>query len=214
MLNYLAEIASGRPLPPHQLSAEAIRRREERIAADQLRESKSKKNKGPVVPDRKGAPPASSSVAAKRLAAKRGQPLADDPVESFGSSNKGTVDFQSDFSEFNTTGNSSNAFGSSSVNQAVSFGGEDIFASHSTAATSNAFAANEVDLFASTSTAAQSFGADFDEFGSTTAASSSAHFDAFASDNAHNPSSSNFDAFSSGKPSCCSSSNSYNLFIS
>jgi hypothetical protein len=72
LLKMLVELAAGRPLPPYQLSTEAIRRREERIAADQLREAKTKKKAAPVVPPRKGAPPSSNSVAAKRLAAKRG----------------------------------------------------------------------------------------------------------------------------------------------
>lgn len=68
----LVEIAANRPLPPYTLSSEALKRREDRIAADQLRENKNKKKAAPVVPVRKGAPPSANSVAAKRLAAKRG----------------------------------------------------------------------------------------------------------------------------------------------
>jgi hypothetical protein len=69
------ELAANRPLPPYQLSAEALQRREERLAATILRDNKIKKKVAPVVPARKGMPPSANSVAAKRLAAKRGQPF-------------------------------------------------------------------------------------------------------------------------------------------
>lgn len=86
LLTMLVELAAGRPLPAYELTAEAIKRREDRIAANQVRESKAKKKAAPVVPLRKGVPPSANSVAAKRLAAKRGQPLPSGEEDLFDSS--------------------------------------------------------------------------------------------------------------------------------
>ncbi len=65
-------MAGHRPLPEHPLTEEAVRRRQERIAANVLRESKSHKKVAAPVAPRKVAPLDSNSVAARRLAAKRG----------------------------------------------------------------------------------------------------------------------------------------------
>lgn len=75
----MREIARGNPLPPYQLSEEALRRRQERLAADEVRHKQTKKK--PVQDSllgqhsQKAAAPASNSVAAKRLAAKRGMAI-------------------------------------------------------------------------------------------------------------------------------------------
>eukprot|EP01039_Chlorochromonas_danica_P000800 gene800-868_t len=80
LLEMVVELAAGRPLPPYQLTEEAIKRREARLEADKVRECKNKKKAAPAPPPRKGQPPSSNSVAAKRLAAKRGH-LPSDSTE-------------------------------------------------------------------------------------------------------------------------------------
>lgn len=60
-------------MPPYELSAEATQRRAERLAADEVRQAKAKKK--PVanpIDVKRSAPPSANSVAAKRLAVKRG----------------------------------------------------------------------------------------------------------------------------------------------
>jgi hypothetical protein len=71
----LSAVATGSPLPPYNLSAEALQRRQEREEAAKKREIKTaaKKQVAPVIPQR--AAPAqldANSVAARRLAAKKG----------------------------------------------------------------------------------------------------------------------------------------------
>ena len=73
LLLAIREVARGAPLPPYELSAEATQRRAERLAADEVRQAKAKKK--PVanpVDVKRSAPPSANSVAAKRLAVKRG----------------------------------------------------------------------------------------------------------------------------------------------
>lgn len=73
LLLAMREISRGAPLPPYELSPEAVQRRAARIAADEVRKAKAKKKTGPTVPEvKRAAPPSVNSVAAKRLAAKRG----------------------------------------------------------------------------------------------------------------------------------------------
>jgi AP2-associated kinase len=73
LLLAMREVSKGSPLPPYELSAEALQRRAERIAADEVRKIKAKKKPNATPIDTKrSAPPSANSVAAKRLAAKRG----------------------------------------------------------------------------------------------------------------------------------------------
>jgi len=75
LLHCVVELAAGRSLPAYSLSPEALRRREERLEADKLRDNKNKKKPtscGTANNFRKAVPMA-DSVAARRLAAKRGQ---------------------------------------------------------------------------------------------------------------------------------------------
>jgi hypothetical protein len=73
LLLAMREISKGSPLPPYELSAEALQRRAARIAADEVRNTKTKKKPTATPIDTKrSAPPSANSVAAKRLAAKRG----------------------------------------------------------------------------------------------------------------------------------------------
>lgn len=73
LLLAMREISKGSPLPPYELSAEALQRRAARIAADEVRNTKAKKKPTATPIDTKrSAPPSANSVAAKRLAAKRG----------------------------------------------------------------------------------------------------------------------------------------------
>lgn len=66
-------ISTNSPLPPFELSPIALQRREERLAAQQRRASMAKRHVPNVVPAREAAVPlAANSVAARRLAAKRG----------------------------------------------------------------------------------------------------------------------------------------------
>lgn len=82
----MREIARGNPLPPYQLSEEALRRRQERLAADEVRQKQTKKkplqNSLLEQYSQKAAAPASNSVAAKRLAAKRGMPTTNNFITS------------------------------------------------------------------------------------------------------------------------------------
>lgn len=58
------------------LSQEAVQRRQERLEADKIKDKSKKKNDTNIAGNsRKGSAPAANSVAAKRLAAKRGQVL-------------------------------------------------------------------------------------------------------------------------------------------
>jgi hypothetical protein len=69
-------LAARRELPPHVLSQEAVQRRQERLEADKIKDkSKKKTDSSTAANSRKGSAPAANSVAAKRLAAKRGQVL-------------------------------------------------------------------------------------------------------------------------------------------
>lgn len=97
LLNWVVELAGGRPLPPHSLSEEALRRRTERLEADKL-DVKSKKK--PVANDsnisRKGTIPSADSVAAKRLAAKRIQTMPTQSLENV----EGNNTLNSEFAQF------------------------------------------------------------------------------------------------------------------
>lgn len=98
-LECVSSLAAGQPLPSHPLSEEALRRREERIAAGILRENK--KKKAVAVPPARPKITAldSNSVAARRLAAKRGQaPLATKTKQLADSSNQEA--FVADFGSF------------------------------------------------------------------------------------------------------------------
>eukprot|EP01031_Cornospumella_fuschlensis_P043247 gene43247-52861_t len=86
----VTELAAGRALPPHSLSAEALQRIAERERGAQQRgPALKKKAAAPVVPARQGLPPAPNSVAAKRLAAKRGE-VQGPATGSLGSGNLGS----------------------------------------------------------------------------------------------------------------------------
>ena len=84
LIDLVTTLAHGKPLPPQVLSPEAEQCRAARIASTQLRESKANnklKAKQAAKPAPKAPVPLSSnSVAARRLAAMRGQPLPDEPM--------------------------------------------------------------------------------------------------------------------------------------
>lgn len=67
-------MAAGRALPLHILSQEALQRRQDRIEADKIKDKGKKKTDASLSTNsKKGSAPSANSVAAKRLAAKRGQ---------------------------------------------------------------------------------------------------------------------------------------------
>jgi hypothetical protein len=84
LIDLVTTLAHGKPLPPQVLTPEAEQCRAARIASTQLRESKANnklKAKQVAKPAPKAPVPLSSnSVAARRLAAMRGQPLPDEPL--------------------------------------------------------------------------------------------------------------------------------------
>lgn len=80
----MSALSSGQPLPHQVLSSEAQQCRANRIAADQVRESKAssklaKQKAAQAKPaPKKPVQPSANSVAARRLAAMRGQPLPEE----------------------------------------------------------------------------------------------------------------------------------------
>eukprot|EP01034_Spumella_vulgaris_P021833 gene21833-27904_t len=205
-LECTAALASNRPLPDFPLSAEAAQRRAERIAANELRQSKQKK----VVvaaPRKVVAPLDSNSVAARRLAAKRGGTSgANTPgTDLFGDNSSPRVnntrqesskspEFAVDFDAFpsqesNSNSNSSAAFSSKSQgNQFADFDDAPIKAASNTISNANSLFDDddEEDVHSAApaapvqafSSSSKSSGHTFDAFESD--AASTATFDAFA----------------------------------
>jgi hypothetical protein len=79
LIQWVTAISQGQPLPPQNLSEEALECRAKRIASDEVRQSKQSaklaKAKAAKAVPKKPVAMSNNSVAAKRLAALRGQPL-------------------------------------------------------------------------------------------------------------------------------------------
>eukprot|EP01038_Epipyxis_sp_PR26KG_P007941 gene7941-10775_t len=120
LLEMVTVLATGNPLPSYELSSEALQRRQDRIAANKVRESKNVVKKvAPAPIQKKVLPLDSSSVAARRLAAKRGGNSALTPggttpfspnnnkIESadifFANENDGNQSTIADFADFDNT---------------------------------------------------------------------------------------------------------------
>jgi serine/threonine protein kinase len=86
IIDAISAISKNQPLPSYELSQEALQKRKERIAMEEFNNNNNKKSnkKSPVVA-RKQGPLDNNSVAARRLAAKRGTPLPD-PMQNNSSS--------------------------------------------------------------------------------------------------------------------------------
>jgi hypothetical protein len=188
-------LAGNRPLPEHPLSSEAAQRRAERIAANELRQNKQKKV-AVAAPRKVVAPLDSNSVAARRLAAKRGGGSSTPRTDLFGDNsttsprqpastarqdhNK-TPEFEVNFDAFPASQQSSTAVLSakSHSNEFVDFGGGPIRAASNTISNANSLFDEEEDddeVHAATPVTPVT------SFGSNKSANHSS-FDAFASDN-------------------------------
>ncbi|KAJ1425866.1 kinase-like domain-containing protein [Ochromonadaceae sp. CCMP2298] len=90
LLSCIQSLVQGQPLPPPQLSQEALQCRADRLAAMQVRESKAStraSKNAPVKVVKVATAPSTNSVAAKRLAMMRGQAVADDDSPTISLSN-------------------------------------------------------------------------------------------------------------------------------
>jgi len=117
--------SQGKPLPPYQLTNEAKKKREERIAANTVRENK-KAIKKPtnVVPLKNTLPLDSNSVAARRLAVKRGDINVHPTVEKNKNKNESNHyqqqnEVNANFSFFDTNHNNDNKINNNNNNKVL-----------------------------------------------------------------------------------------------
>ena len=162
-----AELSKGQPLPPFELSAEALQCRERRLAAAVLKQQKKDSKKTPltVIPPRNTQAPAldSNSVAARRLAAKRGQPVGG-PTASVGvvsnpRSTPASAESFASFADFDDAPGVNGASTSWASSELSTTDGFDPFAEHEApiAAVTNANVTAD-DLFGASDVGDQSFG--------------------------------------------------------
>jgi hypothetical protein len=179
LITQLAEIYAGRPLPPFVLTEEALQRRKEREAKNVVR-SDPRKKVVQAVPQRKGAPPAVNSAAAKRLAAKKGEVVTSSASSGF------DVDFTDNSTSFVASSDNNgfdpfvsegdDAFSSPPITMSTNsnnFGGFDPFADNSSSTQplrQPSFTATQPQ---STQAFQSSFTADFPSSGSTQRSTSS-----------------------------------------